>query len=122
MRTSIKRGVIGLAMAGLVATGVATELTTAGPASAAPGHYGASACNKNTVNKTYKMKYSDVQLLWGPGTQYDSRAGVGKGKKFRRYCSLYKTPGQYGWHYGKVLTGANAGKKGWIYGANMRAA
>ncbi|MDW6059408.1 hypothetical protein SAZ11_16970 [Streptomyces sp. FXJ1.4098] len=44
-----------------------------------------------------------------PGTSYSSLGVLYKGTDFTEYCTK-----DYKWSYGKVTSGANKGKKGWV--------
>ncbi|MEV3966975.1 SH3 domain-containing protein [Streptomyces sp. NPDC050698] len=72
-----------------------------------------SACPKDLilpVPQTQKTS-TTVNLRSGPGTSYTSKGSLAKGTKFDHYCSTYKSQS---WVYGKVLSGANKGKWGWV--------
>ncbi|MET9669656.1 SH3 domain-containing protein [Streptomyces sp. NPDC006475] len=50
-----------------------------------------------------------VHLRSGPGSGYTSKGLLQKGIKFQETCNK-----NFAWGYGKVLTGANRGKWGWV--------
>ena len=57
-----------------------------------------------------------VNLRTGPGTKYKSLGILAKGTRFNDSCMTK----DYVWFYGKVGTGANKGKKGWVNGYYMK--
>ncbi|KAK1182693.1 SH3 domain-containing protein [Streptomyces sp. NPDC000941] len=65
------------------------------------------ACNL-IVTQT-KEASAAVNLRSGPGTNYTSLGLLSKGTDFTEYCTK-----DYKWSYGKVTSGANKGKKGWV--------
>ncbi|MFG3260383.1 SH3 domain-containing protein [Streptomyces sp. NPDC048172] len=92
-----------LAVGAMVGTGLV--LTTGAPSASAVG---SSACTKNVKN--VKVSVSEtVHLRTGPGKSYTSKGLVGKGTN-----NYYETCQRGKWSYGKVLKGANKGKKGWV--------
>ncbi|MCT9077177.1 SH3 domain-containing protein [Streptomyces fulvoviolaceus] len=65
------------------------------------------ACNLvSTQNKNVSIA---VNLRSGPGTKYKSLGILYKGARFTEYCNK-----DYKWSYGKVTSGPNKGKKGWV--------
>ncbi|KUN94155.1 hypothetical protein AQJ67_37415 [Streptomyces caeruleatus] len=50
-----------------------------------------------------------VNLRKGPGRNYTSLGILSKGTRFRVNCTT-----DFYWYYGKVETGANKGRKGWV--------
>ncbi|MFI1701412.1 SH3 domain-containing protein [Streptomyces bobili] len=54
-----------------------------------------------------------VNLRTGPRTSYTSIGILSKGTGFTHYCIAY--PAGNNWAWGKVSSGANAGKWGWVY-------
>ncbi|MCF1593385.1 SH3 domain-containing protein [Streptomyces muensis] len=52
---------------------------------------------------------SDVNLRSGPGTKYASLGILFKGARFTEYCDK-----DHDWSYGKVTSGPNNGKWGWV--------
>ncbi|MFC8125416.1 SH3 domain-containing protein [Streptomyces sp. NPDC057302] len=70
---------------------------------------GSSACDWTWQWPLKEKATATVKLRTGPGTGYAARGVVGKGSKSREYCNK-----NWKWSYGKVLTGPNKGKKGWI--------
>ncbi|MEH0420166.1 SH3 domain-containing protein [Streptomyces sp. B21-083] len=72
-----------------------------------------SACPKDLilpVPQTLKAT-TTVNLRSGPGTSYTAKGSLATSTKFEQYCSTYKSQT---WDYGKVLSGANKGKWGWV--------
>ncbi|MER6011045.1 SH3 domain-containing protein [Streptomyces bluensis] len=67
------------------------------------------ACTTIEVPEQRKVTKSIVHLRSGPGTKYTSKGLLQKGTKFDEWCNKRKS-----WSYGKVLSGANKGKKGWV--------
>jgi len=55
---------------------------------------------------------TNVNLRTGPGTSYTSRGLLTKGTGFTHYCLAY--PHGTNWAWGKVTSGANKGKTGWV--------
>lgn len=66
-----------------------------------------SACNL-IVTQT-KEAATSVNLRSGPGTSYTSLGILSTGTDFTEYCTK-----DYQWSYGKVTSGANKGKTGWV--------
>ncbi|BCM69022.1 hypothetical protein EASAB2608_04356 [Streptomyces sp. EAS-AB2608] len=50
-----------------------------------------------------------VNLRSGPGTKYKSLGILYKAVRFTEYCNK-----DFKWSYGKVASGPNKGKKGWV--------
>lgn len=59
-----------------------------------------------------------VNLRTGPGTKYKSLGILSKGTRFNDSCMTK----DYIWFYGKVGTGPNKGKKGWVNGHYLKMA
>lgn len=85
---------------------------TASPASAV----GSSACDYRPAYSPVGTATTTVNLRNGPSTSYYSKGLLVKGNRFDPSCSKYN----HTWFYGKVLSGANSGKWGWVYGAYLR--
>ncbi|MFK0179664.1 SH3 domain-containing protein [Streptomyces xanthochromogenes] len=56
---------------------------------------------------------TDVNLRTGPSTSYTSIGLLTTGTGFTHYCLAY--PNGNNWAWGKVTSGANAGRAGWVY-------
>jgi uncharacterized protein YraI len=101
-----------------VVTGAATlALLTGGAVAMAPtaSAVGSSACTW-TWQWPQKMEATTaVHLRSGPSSGYTSKGILYKGNDFKEYCNKGWT-----WSYGKVLSGANAGKWGWVYSDYLR--
>ncbi|MDX3230165.1 SH3 domain-containing protein [Streptomyces sp. ME19-01-6] len=65
------------------------------------------ACN--LIGTQTKEVTDAVHLRSGPGTSYSSLGLLQDGNDFTEYCTK-----DYKWSYGKVTSGANKGKKGWV--------
>lgn len=94
----------------IAATATSAAVILGGAVLAAPTASAASlpaACN---LIVTQTKDVSDaVNLRSGPGTSYASLGVLYNGTKFTEYCTK-----DYQWSYGKVTSGANKGKKGWV--------
>ncbi|MET7621304.1 SH3 domain-containing protein [Streptomyces sp. NPDC005408] len=65
-------------------------------------------------NTPHKAKTTtSVNLRTGPSTSYTSLGILAKGTGFTHYCIA--APNGSNWAWGKVTSGANAGKTGWVY-------
>ncbi|MEV8564938.1 SH3 domain-containing protein [Streptomyces sp. NPDC051322] len=107
----LKRGAIATVVAGAAAFGGVVAI--APTASAA----GSSTCTVDIANATYKTTTS-VNLRTGPGAGYTSQGILATGTHFYGTCK-YDTSYGVGvpynvWTYGKVTSGANSGKWGWV--------
>ncbi|PPS73319.1 hypothetical protein BV882_15595 [Streptomyces sp. 46] len=101
----LKKAAVGITTAALVvAGGIATTVAVAGPASAV----GSSACTGDGSGLVTAKTTTGINLRNGPSTSYASLGFLGKGTKIDPDCT------KDNWLYGKVLTGANAGKWGWV--------
>ncbi|MET8982531.1 SH3 domain-containing protein [Streptomyces sp. NPDC004539] len=63
----------------------------------------------NLVLTLTKEASTSLNLRSGPGTSYTSLGILATGVKFTEYCTK-----DYAWSYGKVTSGANKGKTGWV--------
>ncbi|WP_327669519.1 MULTISPECIES: SH3 domain-containing protein [unclassified Streptomyces] len=112
-----------LAATALVATGgIAVSAPTASAATSA----GSSACNLNTKNTTYKTTTA-VKFRSGPSTGYTSRGRLGRGTRVYVVCFKDANYGVgvsngYDWAYGKITSGANKGKVGWVADSYLKKA
>ncbi|CAM5737913.1 hypothetical protein SALBM311S_03746 [Streptomyces alboniger] len=100
-------------LASLLGTAVVTSALVMGLPATASAVSLPSACPKDLilpVPQTEKTT-TTVNLRSGPGTSYASKGSLATGTKFDHYCSTYKSRV---WVYGKVLSGANKGKWGWV--------
>ncbi len=84
----------------------------ASPASAV----GSSACDYRPAYSPVSKATTTVNLRNGPGTSHYSKGLLTKGNRFDPLCSAKN----HVWFYGKVLSGANAGKWGWVNGHYLR--
>ncbi|GAA4635911.1 hypothetical protein GCM10023196_083460 [Actinoallomurus vinaceus] len=112
-----KKSAVTAVVAGVVALG--GVVATASAANAA----GSSTCTVNIKDATYKTTTS-VRLRKGPSTSYTSLGLLTTGTKFYGTC---KYDPSYGigvsdkvWTYGKVTSGANTGKWGWVYSSYLK--
>ncbi|MFF4699963.1 SH3 domain-containing protein [Streptomyces chattanoogensis] len=65
-------------------------------------------------NDPHKAKTTAVvNLRTGPSRSYVSIGTLSKGTRFTHYCLAY--PHGHNWAWGKVTSGANAGRWGWVY-------
>ena len=103
---SLAATALGLSVMG---AGVATALT-ASAASLPKGCVPAYA----VPNKATKA----VNLRSGPGTKYTSLGILSKGTRYTPSCMTKDAK----WLYGKVDTGPNKGRKGWVYRTYMTGA
>ncbi|KNE83351.1 SH3 domain-containing protein [Streptomyces xinghaiensis] len=100
---------VAVASAALLAAGGAT--LTAAPSAAAVSI--PSKCQYQWYNPHKAKTTTSVHLRTGPSTGYTSLGILSKGTKFTHYCVAY--PNGSNWAWGKVTSGANAGKTGWVY-------
>ncbi|MGW1615696.1 SH3 domain-containing protein [Streptomyces sp. NPDC002285] len=84
----------------------------ASPASAV----GSSACDYRPAWNPPVKATTTVNLRNGPSTSYYSKGLLTKGTRFDPLCSAKN----HVWQYGKVLSGANKGKWGWVNGYHLR--
>ncbi|MDX3382707.1 SH3 domain-containing protein [Streptomyces niveiscabiei] len=94
----------------IAATAAASAVILGGAFLTAPAASAASlpsACNL-VVTQT-KEASTSVNLRSGPGTSYTSLGILATGVGFTEYCTK-----DYVWSYGKVTSGANKGKTGWV--------
>ncbi|MET9830692.1 SH3 domain-containing protein [Streptomyces sp. NPDC006385] len=109
LRQNVARSLAATALGlSVIAAGIATA-PTASAASLPKG----CIPSVQIPSKTTKA----VNLRTGPGTKYKSLGILPKGTRFNDSC-LTK---DFLWFYGKVGTGANKGKKGWVYGRYIKA-
>lgn len=87
------------------------SVITAPPAAAAVP----SACNWEWQWPQKKRTTAAVNLRSGPSTNYVSKGILFTGTTFTEYCNK-----DFEWSYGKVTSGANSGKWGWVAGAYLR--
>ncbi|AVZ70961.1 SH3 domain-containing protein [Streptomyces lunaelactis] len=99
----VKSRAVAITTSVLVAFGGA--VLTAAPASAV----GSSSCNFTWAWPQDNRTTATVNLRNGPGTGYYSKGIVAKGSLFTEYCNK-----DWKWSYGKVMSGPNTGKWGWI--------
>ncbi|MFF4802732.1 SH3 domain-containing protein [Streptomyces sp. NPDC001351] len=95
---AVAASVLGLTM---TAVGVASTAGTAQAASLPQG------CG--LMWQDYYKTTENVNLRKGPGTKYTSLGILTKGTRIYMYCNKDLL-----WYYGKVTSGANKGKKGWV--------
>lgn len=68
-------------------------------------------------SKTFHPKTTTaINLRSGPGTKYTSLGILGKGTQYAWYCEVIKT----NWSYGKVESGPNKGRLGWVSSDYLR--
>ncbi|SCF97326.1 SH3 domain-containing protein [Streptomyces sp. Ncost-T10-10d] len=101
------------AIAGVAVT-AGLLLASGGTASAAPSAAAAipSACTYQWNEPRKAATTTAVNLRSGPSTSYTSLGLLSKGTGFTHYC--LKGDVNPSWAWGKVTTGANAGKSGWV--------
>ncbi|SDM63188.1 hypothetical protein SAMN04487981_10258 [Streptomyces sp. cf386] len=86
----------------------AAGIATAGTATAASLP---KACKGNVwVEPQKQVADTAVNLRSGPGTKYTSKGILYKNTRFSEYCTNWN----YNWGYGKVASGPNKGKWGWV--------
>ncbi|MHB9860064.1 SH3 domain-containing protein [Streptomyces sp. YIM S03343] len=110
IRNNLVRALAGSALGLTVA---AAGIATAGPASAASLP---RACRYVHPHPVKHVTSTAVNLRTGPGTTYVSKGILSKGTRFSEYC----TNGKRNWSYGKVTSGPNKGKTGWVRGIYLR--
>ncbi|MFF3768524.1 SH3 domain-containing protein [Streptomyces sp. NPDC001922] len=93
----------------------ATAVLASGAMAMAPaaGAVGSSKCNSNFSNTDFDVLKSNASLRTGPSSNYSSKGHLAKYTKFYYYCEY--TTKSTSWYYGKILTGAHKGTKGWVY-------
>ena len=94
----------------IAAAAASAAVILGGAVVAAPSASAASlpaACN--LVLTLTKEASTSVNLRSGPGTSYTSLGILATGVNFTEYCTK-----DYAWSYGKVTSGANKGKLGWV--------
>ncbi|MEU8972624.1 SH3 domain-containing protein [Streptomyces monashensis] len=88
-------------------------MVAAPTASAAPQSASASAlpraCDWEWAWPQKESMTTAVNLRSGPGTTYTSLGMLYKGVRFTEYCNK-----KFQWSYGKVTSGPNAGRWGWV--------
>ncbi|MFE7275330.1 SH3 domain-containing protein [Streptomyces sp. NPDC057623] len=67
------------------------------------------------VYQVNKKMTEAVHLRKGPGKKYTSLGILSKGTRFINYCTK-----DFYWYYGKVTSGPNKGRKGWVTIAYMK--
>lgn len=107
MSTKFRR-TIAVAAGAVILSGVG--LVVAPSATAVGGH---SQCWEDTPDRTASVTGGSVNLRSGPGTSYASLGLVTYGTSFRIICTQ-PGPEGFGWDYGQVWSGPNAGKWGWV--------
>lgn len=90
---------------------IGAGMATAPTASAASLPKGCIPSSQNPSKTT-----EAVNLRTGPGTKYKSLGILSMGTRFNHYCMTK----DFTWFYGKVGTGPNKGKKGWVNGHYMK--
>lgn len=90
---------------------IGAGIATAPTASAASQPKGCIPSSKVPTKTT-----EAVNLRTGPGTKYKSLGILSKGTRFNDSCMTK----DFIWFYGKVATGANKGKKGWVNGHYLK--
>ncbi|MEV5748325.1 hypothetical protein AB0L00_10940 [Actinoallomurus sp. NPDC052308] len=114
-----KKSAVTAVVAGAVALGGVVATATAASA------VGSSKCTVNITDSTYKTT-TTVKFRTGPSTGYTALGSLSTGTKFYGTC---KYDPSYGigvsdqvWTYGKVTSGANTGKWGWVYSSYLKRA
>ncbi|ATM24570.1 hypothetical protein SMD44_p10071 (plasmid) [Streptomyces alboflavus] len=107
MRTPAR--LVALTSAALLTTGGAT-LAVAPTASAVSMP---SKCQYAWNTPHYAKTTAVVNLRTGPSTSYSSKGNLSKRTRFTHYCIAY--PHGKNWAWGKVTSGPNKGKRGWVY-------
>lgn len=102
MLTRTKAAVVAAATSLTVVLG-GVAMAPAASAASAPG------CDWEWQWPQTQRTTTTINLRSGSGTGYTSKGLLAKGVKFQEHCNKQST-----WSYGKVLTGANAGKWGWV--------
>ncbi|WP_244187986.1 SH3 domain-containing protein [Streptomyces regalis] len=100
-----------LAVTALGLSVLGAGITTAPAASAAPLPKGCIPTS-HIPSKTTEA----VNLRTGPGKKYKSLGILSKGTRFNDSCMTK----DFVWFYGKVGSGPNKGKKGWVNGHYLK--
>ncbi|WP_235192948.1 SH3 domain-containing protein [Streptomyces viridochromogenes] len=99
----------------IAAVAVSGAVILGGAVLTAPTASAASLPRECNLILTQTKDVSDaVHLRSGPGTGYTSLGILYNGAGFTEYCTK-----DYKWSYGKVTSGANKGKKGWVKYAHL---
>ncbi|MDX3387515.1 SH3 domain-containing protein [Streptomyces niveiscabiei] len=111
MRTKLAALVGSVALAGAV--------TVVGLPASASAATMPSACPKELVLPVpvTSKATTNVNLRSGPKSSSTSKGLLTKGTTFDEYCM---SGGSTSWSYGKVLSGANKGKWGWVVGTYLK--
>ncbi|WP_037818539.1 SH3 domain-containing protein [Streptomyces sp. NRRL S-146] len=107
MRPLIRKAATAAASLALVLGG---GIAMASPAAAAVG---SSACTYNMADYN-GWASTTINLRTGPGTGYTSLGLLSKDTSLRVYCWKGTSSA---WAYTKVMSGANAGRTGWVSAA-----
>ncbi|WP_244187987.1 SH3 domain-containing protein [Streptomyces regalis] len=94
------------------AAAATTAVIVGGAVLTAPAASAASLPKSCTWEWAWPQKMeitSDVNLRSGPGKKYTSLGILYKGARFTEYCDK-----NHSWSYGKVTSGPNNGKWGWV--------
>lgn len=94
------------------AAAATTAVIVGGAVLTAPAASAASLPKSCTWEWAWPQKMeitSDVNLRSGPGKKYTSLGILYKGARFTEYCDK-----NHSWSYGKVASGPNNGKWGWV--------
>ncbi|MGW2083076.1 hypothetical protein ACWCOW_40445 [Streptomyces sp. NPDC001939] len=76
-------------------------------------------CSTEWAYSKAKKTTTSVRLRSYKSTSSTVLGVLPKGTRFREYCIGSGTPNKYSWGWGKVTSGPNAGRWGWVYGENM---
>ncbi|GAB2801610.1 SH3 domain-containing protein [Streptomyces daliensis] len=109
----LKKRAVALTIAGAAAAGC---MVATAPAASAVG---SSACYQDINNSLLHVDVGSgnvANLRNGPSTNYSVKGRVGNGKGFYAFCANKA----FTWYYGEVKSGANDGKRGWIYYKGLR--
>ncbi|MET9830693.1 SH3 domain-containing protein [Streptomyces sp. NPDC006385] len=96
----------------IAATAASTAVLLGGAVLTAPPASAVSLPKSCTWEWAWPLKQeatSAVNLRSGPGTKYASLGILYKGARFTEYCNK-----DHDWSYGKVTSGPNNGKVGWV--------
>lgn len=96
----------------IAAAAASTAVLVGGAVLAAPTASAASlpkACDWEWGWSTQNKATATVNLRKGPGTKHASLGILQKGTRFTEYCNK-----EFKWDYGKVTSGPNKGKWGWV--------
>ncbi|WP_369171017.1 SH3 domain-containing protein [Streptomyces sp. R28] len=93
----------------LAATALGLSVIGAGIATAPTASAASLPRDCESVYQNVKKATEAVNLRKGPGRNYTSLGILSKGTRFTVYCTK-----DFYWYYGKVGTGANKGRKGWV--------